>query len=50
MAWVEARGCTSIYAVIHSRNAASAGVARRLGLREADEEIDGDRIWRKPRA
>lgn len=47
MRFLEASGCTSIQAAIHTGHGASATVAARAGLSPTDEQIDGDRIWRK---
>jgi RimJ/RimL family protein N-acetyltransferase len=47
MQFLEESGCTSIQAAIHTRHGASATVAARAGLLPTDEEVDGDRIWRK---
>jgi len=44
--WLAAHGVTEITAAIHPGNAASATVARRLGLSPAPGTCDGEVIWR----
>ena len=46
VAWLEARGVTAIQAHIHPDHAASAGVARRAGLRPtARFDDNGEQLW-----
>ena len=47
--WLGRRGVERFNASIHPDNAASNGVARRLGLRPTDEFEDGERRWRLDR-
>ena len=44
--WLIDRGVRSIDAAIHPAHAASATVARRIGLEPTDEQVDGERVWR----
>lgn len=44
-AWLRSRGISRFVAHIHPDHAASAGVARRLGLRPTDVRQDGERRW-----
>jgi len=43
--WLRERGVVRFRASIHPEHAASAAVARRLGLRPTAEEIDGEVVW-----
>jgi RimJ/RimL family protein N-acetyltransferase len=45
VAWLDASGVTSITSNIHPDHAASASVARRVGLLPTDRWIDGERTW-----
>jgi RimJ/RimL family protein N-acetyltransferase len=45
VAWLEARGVTSIQAHIHPDHAASAGVARRAGLLPTGRYDHGEQLW-----
>lgn len=45
VAWLRRRGVKSIRADIHPDNAASEGVARRIGLIPTDRIVDGERVW-----
>ena len=44
--WLRAAGVTRVRADIHPEHAASAAVARRIGLRPTDEIVDGEVRWR----
>ena len=48
IAWLEARGVSSISASIHPDHVASGAVAARAGLLQSDEEVDGERVWWRP--
>ena len=48
--WLEDHGVDSILAHIHPDHAASAGVATRAGLRPTEGVVDGEVVWRLPRA
>jgi RimJ/RimL family protein N-acetyltransferase len=47
---LEARGVTAITAHIHPDNAASAGVAARVGLSATQAIEDGERVWLRSQA
>jgi RimJ/RimL family protein N-acetyltransferase len=44
--WVRRQGVDEIGAHIHPGHRASEAVARRAGLRQTDDEVDGERVWR----
>lgn len=44
--WLRGRGVGDVLAHIHPDHHASAGVARRAGLRPTDERWDGETVWR----
>lgn len=44
--WLRAHCVTGVHATIHPGNAASASVARRIGLRATDEYAGDELIWR----
>ncbi|WP_336212329.1 GNAT family N-acetyltransferase [Nonomuraea sp. LPB2021202275-12-8] len=46
--WLDGRGVATIEAHIHPRHAASAAVARRVGLLPTERFDDGERLWRRP--
>jgi RimJ/RimL family protein N-acetyltransferase len=45
VAWLVARGVSSISATIHPDHDASATVARRVGFEPTEEMLDGERVW-----
>lgn len=45
--WLGQMRITTVCAFVHPENAASAAVARRIGLEPTDELIDGERVWRR---
>jgi RimJ/RimL family protein N-acetyltransferase len=47
VAWLEDRGVQAITAHVHPDHAASAAVARAVGLEPTDELEDGERTWRR---
>ena len=47
VAWIEARGATTITAHVHPGHRASERVAERAGLAVTDEVEDGERVWRR---
>lgn len=47
IAWLDAEGIESISATIRPDHAASAAVARRVGLAPTDDVIEGEVVWRK---
>ena len=49
IAWLDARGVTVIQAHIHPDHAASAAVARRVGLVPTGQSDDGERLWLRVR-
>jgi RimJ/RimL family protein N-acetyltransferase len=48
--WLRERGVHGITAHIHPDHRASAAVAARAGLRPTDDEVEGEQVWRAPRA
>ncbi|MQY07924.1 GNAT family N-acetyltransferase [Actinomadura macrotermitis] len=44
--WLRGHGVTALSASIHPANAASAAVARKLGLRPTGDLADGEIVWR----
>ena len=46
--WLEAAGAGEIVAHIHPGHAASARVSAGAGLVATDDEVDGERVWRRP--
>ena len=48
VAWLRTVGVTTLSARIHPDNAASAAVARRLGLVATPELLDGETCWASP--
>jgi RimJ/RimL family protein N-acetyltransferase len=44
--WVRRQGVEDVGANIHPDHDASATVAARAGLRQTDEEFEGERVWR----
>jgi RimJ/RimL family protein N-acetyltransferase len=46
--WLEAAGAGEIVAHIHPGHAASARVAAGAGLVATADEVDGERVWRRP--
>ncbi|WP_328620850.1 hypothetical protein [Streptomyces sp. NBC_00354] len=44
-AWLRAREVSALAAYIHPEHAASAGVARALGLTASDALVDGETRW-----
>ena len=46
--WLRAGGVNDVVATIHPEHAASAAVARRLGLEPTAERVDGEVLWRAP--
>jgi len=46
--WLEAAGAVEIVAYIHPAHAASALVAAGAGLVATADEVDGERVWRRP--
>jgi RimJ/RimL family protein N-acetyltransferase len=49
VAWLDARGVATIQAHIHFDHAASAAVARAVGLLPTGQVEDGEQLWRRPR-
>jgi len=47
VAWLADRDVGEVVAHIHPDHAASAGVARRAGLRPTAELVDGEVVWRR---
>ena len=45
--WLDAAGVREIAAHVHPDHAASAAVARRIGLEPTDTLVDGERRWRR---
>jgi RimJ/RimL family protein N-acetyltransferase len=45
--WLDAAGVREIVAHVHPDHAASAAVARRIGLEPTDTLVDGERRWRR---
>ncbi len=45
VAWLEGQGVESVHALIHPGNAASAAVARRLGMSATSVVVDGEVRW-----
>jgi RimJ/RimL family protein N-acetyltransferase len=45
--WLGQIAITTVCAFVHPENAASASVARRIGLEPTDELVDGERVWRR---
>ena len=45
VAWLDARGVTTVQAHIHPDNAASAAVARSAGLQPTGQIEDGEQLW-----
>ncbi|WP_072314147.1 GNAT family N-acetyltransferase [Agrococcus sp. Marseille-P2731] len=48
--WLRQRGVATLIAHIHPEHAASAGVARAVGLRRTDAIVDGEERWDGGRA
>jgi RimJ/RimL family protein N-acetyltransferase len=48
VAWLRDDGVGVVRALIHPDHAASAAVARRLGLAPTDERVDGEVRWESP--
>lgn len=48
VAWLREGGVAIVRAHIHPDHAASAAVARRLGLAPTDERVDGEIRWESP--
>ncbi|MEP7048114.1 MAG: GNAT family N-acetyltransferase [Ilumatobacteraceae bacterium] len=48
--WLAENGIDSIVAYVHPAHAASAAVARRVGLAPTSEVVDGEVVWRNRRA
>ena len=46
--WLVEAGAGEIVAHVHPGHAASARVAAAAGLVVTDEEVDGERVWRRP--
>jgi RimJ/RimL family protein N-acetyltransferase len=46
--WLLEAGAGEIVAHVHPGHAASARVAAAAGLVATDEEVDGERVWRRP--
>jgi RimJ/RimL family protein N-acetyltransferase len=46
VAWLRHDGVDSVVAHIHPQHDASEIVARRSGLHQSDEVVDGERVWR----
>ena len=44
--WLREQGVRTLVAHVHPDHDASIGVARRLGLRATDEQVDGEVCWR----
>jgi RimJ/RimL family protein N-acetyltransferase len=49
VAWLDARGVTTIQAHIHPDHTASAAVARSAGLQPTDRFDDGEQLWQRDR-
>lgn len=49
VAWLDARGVTTIQAHIHPDHRASAAVARRAGLLPTDHFDNGEQLWQRGR-
>jgi RimJ/RimL family protein N-acetyltransferase len=49
VAWLDARGVTTIQAHIHPDHAVSAAVARRAGMLPTGRFDDGEQLWRRRR-
>jgi RimJ/RimL family protein N-acetyltransferase len=47
VAWLEARGATTVTAHVHPDHVASGRVAERAGLVASDDVVDGERVWRR---
>ena len=47
VAWLADRDVGEVVAHIHPDHAASAGVARRAGLRPTGDLVDGEVVWRR---
>jgi RimJ/RimL family protein N-acetyltransferase len=47
--WLHDREAAAVTANIHPDNHASAKVAARAGLTPTPDELDGERVWRRPR-
>jgi RimJ/RimL family protein N-acetyltransferase len=45
VAWLVGQGVESVHALIHPGNAASAAVARRLGMSATSDVVDGEVRW-----
>lgn len=45
--WLEAQGVEVVTANVHPDHAASASVARRIGLEPTDRMVDGERTWQR---
>jgi RimJ/RimL family protein N-acetyltransferase len=45
VSWLEGRGVGTVHALIHPGNAASAAVARRLGMSATSTMVDGEIRW-----
>ena len=45
LSWLEDRGVLTVHALIHPGNAASAAVARRLGMSATSTLVDGEVRW-----
>lgn len=50
VAWLDARGVTTVQAHIHPDHAASAAVARSAGLQPTGQMEDGERLWSTSRS
>jgi RimJ/RimL family protein N-acetyltransferase len=48
--WLRRRGAQSVAAHIHPDHRASAAVAARAGLEQTRDEVEGEQVWRAPKA